>query len=155
MQLTRHLLLLLMLGLIISSCSHAPKALDESATLTDLRQDYTKKYPDAKFNPYIKRGQIVKGMKHLEVMASWGLPESRSLSHDRKLEYWTFYGKDSESWDWIRYTLEFEENFLVGWDVTRHYAKNGVLEDILTRQLDRPFLDRPRLPAADVSTLKR
>ena len=155
MQLTRHLLLLLLLGFIFSSCSHAPRALNEGTTVTDLRQDHLKKYPDGKFNRYIERGQIVKGMQYLEVMASWGLPESRRLSRDREFEYWTFFGKDNDSWDWIRYTLEFEENCLLGWDMTRHFTKNGVLEDWLTRSANPPTYEWPRAPVADVSVLKR
>ena len=152
---TRYLLCVVFLGLLFTACAHAPNALDDGVTVAKLRQDYLKKNPNGQYNYYIVHGQVVKGMKHVEVMASWGLPESRRLSKDRKVEYWTFYGKDNDSWDWIRYTLEFEENVLTGWDVDRHYAKNGMIEDWVHRTPNALLQDSPREPASDVSALKR
>jgi hypothetical protein len=94
-------------------------------------------------------------MKFTEVMASWGLPESRRLSHDRELEYWTFYGKDLDSGNWTRYTLLFEKGILTDWDLVRHFATNGALEDWVTRNREQLTFDRFRVPVTDVSTVKR
>ncbi len=152
---TKYLLYLILLGFLFTACAHAPNSLDDGVTVAKFRQDYLQKNPDGPYNSYILQGQVVKGMKHVEVMASWGLPESRRLSKDRKCEYWTFYGKDAESWDCIRYTLEFQESILVGWDVSRHYSKNGMIEDWTQRSPNPISQENPRDPAADVSALKR
>jgi len=151
----KYFLCLVLLGFLFTSCSHAPNALDNGVTVEKLRLDYLSKHPDGRFNSFIKQGQVVKGMKHVEVMASWGLPESRSLSKDKKFEYWTFYGKDADSYDWIRYTLVFEKNYLTGWDVSRHYSKNGMIEDWVHRSPNPVMKDAPRVPVADASAIKR
>lgn len=155
MHWTRQFVLLILLGILLPSCASAPNALNETITVIELRQDYLRENPEGEYNQFIGRGQVIKGMKFKEVMASWGLPESRRLSRNREFEYWTFYGKDADSGNWMRYTLVFQKNTLTNWDVVRHYAKNGTLENWATRNWDPLIQTRYRVPVTDVSTVKR
>lgn len=155
MHQARHLVLLLLLGILLSSCAHAPGAPSGSDGVLSLRQQYLSSNPDGRFNPYIERGQVIRGMKFTEVTASWGLPESRRLSRDREFEYWTFYGKDNESGDWMRYTFEFSDGVLVDWEVARHIAKNGSLESWAVRNQNPLIADRIRVPTSDETVIKR
>jgi hypothetical protein len=91
------------------------------------RGDYLEQHPTGKYNRYISRGEVVRGMGFVEVSASWGIPETRSKSKDKKYEYWTFFGEDEISGDWSRYTLVFEETVLTDWFLDRHFIKNGAL----------------------------
>ena len=113
--------------LLVLSCSHTPHALNDGASVLQMRDDFLLTHPDGKFNRFIERGEVVRGMNFVEVSASWGIPETRSLSKDRKLEYWTFFGFDDLSEDWTRYTFVFEKGVLADWDVNRHFSKNGSL----------------------------
>jgi hypothetical protein len=97
-----------------------------------MRQDYLLANPDGVYNEYITRGEVVRGMNYLEVSASWGIPETRRMSKDQKLEYWTFYEKDDLSGDWTRYTFVFEKGALSDWQMARHFSKNGVLSQWTT-----------------------
>ena len=122
------LLLTSVLGfLLLTACAHTPDALHSDDSVLMMREDYVNSHPAGKYNEYIDRGQVVKGMNFMEVSASWGIPETRSKSQDTKLEYWTFFGKDEVSGDWTRYTMVFEKGVLTGWDLSRHFTKNGTL----------------------------
>jgi hypothetical protein len=122
------LLLTSVLGILaLTACAHTPEALHTDDSLIMMREDYVNSHPDGKYNSFIDQGQVVKGMNFIEVSASWGIPETRSRSNDAKLEYWTFFGKDEFSGDWTRYTMIFEQGILTGWDLNRHFTKNGTL----------------------------
>jgi hypothetical protein len=124
-RLTMSLSLLLLLGYF--ACSSVPNSWNDDLRLVQSREVYVDKHPGEQFNKYIERGEVVRGMNYVQVSASWGLPETRRLSSDRKQEYWTFFGKDELSGDWTRYTFVFEEGVLADWQMDRHFAKNGAL----------------------------
>jgi hypothetical protein len=92
-----------------------------------MRADYLRQHPDGKFNGYISRGEVVRGMNMFEVSAAWGLPETRSPSKDRAVEFWTYFSQDEITGDWARYTLTFEDKAVSDWFVVRHFTKNGEL----------------------------
>ena len=83
MQRMTHLVATLLLGFAIVSCSHAPKVLNETDTVLQIREDYLRANPNGPFNERIARGEVEKGMNFLEVLAAWGLPDTRGLSQDR------------------------------------------------------------------------
>lgn len=117
----------IVLPLCFSACSSKPRAINDDVSVIQLREDYLNKHPSGKYNPYIAKGEVVRGMDFVEVSASWGLPETRWKSKDEKYEYWTFFGADELSGDWSRYTLVFEETVLTDWLLDRHFIKNGAL----------------------------
>ena len=49
----------------------------ETEYIRMLRQEFFKTHPDGKYNEHIKKGEVVRGMDFLEVLASWGNPDAR------------------------------------------------------------------------------
>lgn len=123
----RRLVLALVLPLVLPACSSKPRAINDDPSVIQMRADFLQGHPTGKYNEYISKGEVVRGMNFVEVSASWGLPESRWKSRDRKFEYWSFFGKDEFSGNWSRYTLIFEGEILVDWMLDRHFTKNGTL----------------------------
>lgn len=113
--------------LLLSACAHTPDALNNDASVVQMREAYLRDHPDGRFNGYIERGKVVRGMDFTQVSASWGIPEARWLSKNKQVEFWTYLGEDDLSGDWARYTFEFEEGLLVDWVLDRHFTKNGTL----------------------------
>jgi hypothetical protein len=101
--------------------------LNDDLTVKQMRADYLRDHPDGRFNRYIERGEVVRGMNMLEVSAAWGLPETRRPTEDREVEYWTYFSQDEITGDWCRYTLTFEDKAVSDWYVVRHFTKNGEL----------------------------
>lgn len=126
---TRRLVPFLVLPLLLSTCSNQQRAINDDISVLQMREDYVQKHPAGRYNRFIEKGEIVRGMNLIEVSASWGLPEARWKSKDKAFEYWTFFGQDEISGDWSRYTLVFEKNVLVDWMLDRHFAKNGTLTE--------------------------
>lgn len=129
-----------------SSCAHAPRAIEENAEVLSLRQDYLHTYPDGRYNDYIERGEVVRGMTYLEVLAAWGYPEARLRIPERSLEYWRYVTADEVSRDWIQYVFIFEKNELQEWEMSRHASKGRAMEQF-------EFRDPTRLPTDDVPPL--
>jgi len=127
MHRTRSFIFSSCLLLLFLACSHTPRAINDDNSILQMRQDYLLAHPGGEYNEYITRGEVVRGMNCLEVSASWGIPETRRMSKDQTLEYWTFYEKDEMSGDWMRYTFVFEEGALSNWQLARHFTKNGEL----------------------------
>lgn len=127
MRWTNHLVFSSCLLLLFTACAHAPHALNDDSRVHLTRNEFVQSHPQGRYNEFISNGEVVRGMDVLEVSASWGVPETRRLSKDNKLEYWTYFGKDEVSGDWTRYTLVFEQRLLTDWQVARHFAKNGTL----------------------------
>jgi len=121
------LVLALFFVIIVAACANVPLPPVGTATHPEVREEFLLMNPDGRFNQFVSKGEVVTGMGFEEVLASWGLPESRRLSRDRKQEYWTYLGEDDLSGDWMRYTFVFEKRLLVDWDVSRHFIKNGTL----------------------------
>jgi hypothetical protein len=125
----RRLVPFLVLPLFFTACSNKQRAINDDISVLQMRGDYVQNHPAGKYNRYIEKGEVVRGMNLVEVSASWGLPEARWKSKDPAFEYWTFFGQDEISGDWSRYTLVFEKNVLVDWALDRHFNKNGTLTE--------------------------
>jgi hypothetical protein len=151
----RHLLMLLLLGMVLSSCANTPRSLDESDAVLKLRKDYLRSNPAGKFNGRIEKGEIVRGMNFMEVLASWGVPQCRRSLPEKEIESWIYIGKDEESKDWQQYTLMFEKRVLVQWDVMRHNSKNGSLAQWSIHDQTDIDLSEPPQRTTELSKKKR
>lgn len=131
------LLILLVLPLLGSCTSNLQKVDDkDSSYLLALRAEYFASNPDGEFNENIERGEIVRGMDFLEVLASWGHPAARSKPADTS-EEWTYREVDENTKDWIEYTFMFQNTVLGEWKVARHYGEGALdfpqTNDVLIR----------------------
>ena len=151
---TRPLVLFSCLFLIFVACAHTPKSLNDDLTVQRMRTEYLRDHPDGRFNQYIARGEVVRGMTVLEVSAAWGLPETRRLSKDRNLEHWTYFSEDEISGDWSRYTLTFEKTSLTDWYVVRHFSTNGELTS-WSHSETSGALSIPSVSSTDMGSSKR
>ncbi len=116
---------LLLLVAVLASCSHHPKTLDGSESIMKGRQDYVTAHPDGLYNSHIMNGEVVKGMNLMEVLASWGLPNSRRHSESGSHEYWFFVSQDKESGMIRRYELIFQDQLLHDWNVALGNTAGG------------------------------
>jgi hypothetical protein len=151
---TRWLVLTSCLVFLPTACAHSPHALNDDLSVQQMREEFLLEHPDGQFNAYIAKGEVVRGMNVLEVSASWGIPETRRMSKDRKLEYWTYFSKDEISGDWARYTLTFQERVLTEWDVVRHFNKNGTLTQ-WSHSSDASATTNPGVSSSDLGPKKR
>jgi len=92
-----------------------------------LREEYFKTHPDGLYNEHIARGEVVRGMDFLEVLASWGNPGAREKPTDN-VEYWMYLDEDEDSKDSVQYKFIFKKNRLDDWELTRHVAAGGLLD---------------------------
>ena len=113
----------LIAGAILSSCAYSPRAIDENDAVLSIRGDYLRSNPTGTYNDFIRRGEVVKGMNYVEVLAAWGFPESRLRVPERSAEYWRYVSRDEVSRDWIQYTFIFEDNALAEWEMMRQASK--------------------------------
>ena len=111
------------------ACSQTPRMSQEDETdyIRMLRDEYFETNPDGQYNEYIARGEVVRGMDFLEVLASWGNPGKREKPGP-SVEYWLYEEKDEASQDWIRYKFVFRGNVLDDWELTRHVSEGGMGE---------------------------
>ena len=151
---TSRLVLSSCLLLLFIACAHTPQALNDDLTLRQMRDEFLRDHPDGGYNIYIARGEVVRGMGFLEVSASWGMPETRRQSKDRKLEYWTYFSSDEVSGDWSRYTLTFEQKTLADWHVVRHFTKNGELTNA-SNATDATATSSPSVSSSGLGSKKR
>lgn len=109
------------------ACSHNPRR--DQTTETDyirmLREEFFQSNPDGVHNEYIARGEVVRGMDFLEVLASWGNPIKREQPTP-DVEYWVYLEEDEESKDWIQYKFVFRKSVLDDWEVARHVAQGAM-----------------------------
>jgi hypothetical protein len=119
----------LVLVLAVVACSQAPRMSQENETdyVRMLREEFFKTHPDGLYNDHIARGEVVRGMDFLEVLASWGNPGSREKPADN-VEYWMYTDEDEDSKDVIQYKFIFRKNCLDDWELTRHVAAGGILD---------------------------
>lgn len=147
--------LTLLIGSLVTSCAYAPRVPEESNAVLSIRSDYIRTHPDGPYNAYIQRGEVVKGMQYLEVLASWGHPRSRLRVPSRRLEYWRYLTHDDVSGDWMQYTFVFENDVLLEWQMARHTSLGRAMAQI---EFDDPteegvldaesLRDATRLPVA-------
>jgi hypothetical protein len=117
-------------AVILASCAYSPRVADESATVLSIRADYLRSNPGGRYNEYINRGEVVKGMNYVEVLASWGFPQSRLRLSERDFEYWRYVARDDATGDWIQYTFVFEGPALFEWESTRHTTKGRAMAEV-------------------------
>lgn len=110
---------------IAASCTHVPRSPNGSYTIASVRKQYLDDHPDGKFNEQIIRGELVKGMNVIEVLASWGLPERRQWAGNSSEESWVYTARDEHSQDVITYELVFKARVLSRWIVGRGTAASG------------------------------
>jgi hypothetical protein len=114
------------LVLSVSFCTPNPRMVSgtEPDYLLKLRADYLSSNPSGEYNEFIKRGEVVRGMDVLEVLAAWGHPKVRTKFTDLT-EKWTYHEVDPDSKDSIDYTFTFHQGVLSDWALERHFAAGG------------------------------
>lgn len=120
------LLWLPVIALALTSCSTTPRKMSgtESPYLLQLRQEYLAANPEGEFNAYVEKGEVVKGMDLIAVLASWGHPNVRTKDSPMT-ERWVYRDVDDVSKDWVEYTFTFQGSVLTEWDLVRHFAAGG------------------------------
>lgn len=110
----------------LGACAHMPRAPHASQELDFARAQYLSDHPDGRFNERIERGEIAKGMKAGDVLASWGVPDERfkDKNHLRE-ESWFYVERDEYSGDYIVYEIVFKDTDLDGWYMSRGTAGSG------------------------------
>jgi hypothetical protein len=87
------------------------------ADLSELRAEYRSGNPKSPYLANVHRGEVVKGMDRLGVLASWGYPERRVRDGDG--ERWVYVEEDDASGDRVTYELAFLKGVLQNWDMGR------------------------------------
>jgi hypothetical protein len=126
---------------LLAGCATAPPQRDATDSIRELRDDYFRTFPEGPNNGHIARGEVVRGMSLFEVLASWGIPDARTVSAEGDKERWIYVLQDDLSLDWIGYEYEFKGNALIDWTTTRNVS-NGLSLDTPDH---RP--DEMKLPA--------
>jgi hypothetical protein len=125
-----HLLLWLPVAILaFVSCAPNPRIVSgtESDYLLQLRAEYLAANPDGQYNEYVSRGEVVKGMDFLAVLASWGHPDRR-VKESPQSEQWEYRDVDETSKDWLVYSFKFRGSVLEEWDLIRHFAAGGLID---------------------------
>jgi hypothetical protein len=71
-----------------------------------LREEFFETHPNGVYNEFIARGEVVRGMDFLEVLASWGNPTKREKPSP-DVEYWVYLEEYEETKDWVQYKFVF------------------------------------------------
>jgi hypothetical protein len=90
-----------------------------------LREEFFETHPNGVYNEFIARGEVVRGMDFLEVLASWGNPTKREKPSP-DVEYWVYLEEYEETKDWVQYKFVFRKSLLDNWEVARHVAQGAV-----------------------------
>lgn len=90
------------------------------AYIDDLRAEYLRTKPQSPYRTEVTKGEVVKGMDPVAVLAAWGHPERRVRTGPN--EKWTYLDKDDNSGDEMQYTLMFRQGVLNDWEIMRHIA---------------------------------
>jgi len=118
------LLVLLAIGLT-ASCAHVPTMLNENPETAKLRAEYLRSHPYGAHNAEIQRGEVVRGMDAMEVLASWGVPQKRETKAKGNKELWSYTSRDAQSGDAVVYELAFADRILQHWTMDRSTAGSG------------------------------
>ena len=116
-----HILLIGATIAVFGSCTHAPRSTHQTDATVSIRTEYLQGHPRGKFNDRVRKGELVKGMNVMEVLASWGIPNQRQ-STDHDSETWTYASRDDFSKDFVSYALVFRDQVLRSWLVERTTA---------------------------------
>lgn len=118
-------------GPFISSCAHNPRIVPDPEAFESIQAQYLAEYPEGRFNDRIVRHEIQRGMNLVEVLASWGLPQSRREDRSTGREIWSYVARADEGPDYVVYRLSFEDRLLRSWGVERSTAASGGLPPVL------------------------
>ena len=142
-----------LIALALPACASSPPSRTETAAIRQIREEYLRFYPEGRYNDHIVRSEIVKGMSLYEVLASWGIPDERSLSTLRNRERWGYVLLDDNAVDWVRYEFVFVGNELVEWEYSRNVASGDPVDALhpdvppplpaWARGVDQPSLRSP------------
>jgi hypothetical protein len=110
-------LIVIVMAVAAVGCSWVTSS--ERANLTKLqsREEYITEHPGGAYNPYIRNGEITKGMSTHEVLASWGYPNTYITSQRNAREHWIYYVQNEDSQSYMIYTLNFSGESLEGWSI--------------------------------------
>ncbi|MDZ7859984.1 MAG: hypothetical protein U5O15_04870 [Candidatus Krumholzibacteriota bacterium] len=115
----RQFLLLVFLGSLILffGCSEMTTIGREECVDYQLRADYVNSHPDCDYGSQIVNGEIIRGMKREEVVASWGFPNVLLADDIRNNQHWVYYTKGTDEGSVLIYTLDFTGSDLYDWDI--------------------------------------
>jgi hypothetical protein len=116
-----HILLIGVAIAFFGSCTHVPRSSNQTDATANIRAQYLHDHPGGKFNDRIIKGELVKGMNVVEVLASWGIPDQRRTT-DHNSETWTYTSRDDFSKDFVSYALVFRDQVLTRWLLERTTA---------------------------------
>lgn len=122
----RSVLLLALAASLLASCASSPPRRDETPQIREIRDDYLRAHPNGRFNAEIARGEIVAGMGYNDVLAAWGMPDTRVSDGEPGEEWWTYVITSDNGADWVRYDFVFAERTVVEWAVSRAVASGFV-----------------------------
>jgi hypothetical protein len=117
--------IVLLLFAFVASCAHSPRSYKDSEAIKQIRLEYIRSNPEGQYNDYILKGEVVKGMGFMGVLASWGLPNVRQISEGSLHEYWTYVTEDKAAGMWTMYELMFKDQTLVSWVVDKNIVGEG------------------------------
>lgn len=117
--------ILLVLIALVASCAHSPRSYKDSEAIKQIRLEYINSNPDSEYKEYVLKGEVVKGMGFMGVLASWGLPNVRRISESSLYEYWTYFTEDKDAGMWTMYELMFKDQMLVSWIVDKNIVGQG------------------------------
>jgi hypothetical protein len=105
---------------LLVGCSSTLRLSQENrpAYLAELRAQYLASNPRAPYRAQVTRGEIVKGMDTIGVLAAWGHPERR-VREGMDAEHWLYVDQDKDSGDRISYALVFHKGILDEWSMSR------------------------------------
>lgn len=126
-------LLALLVVCLVSACSHTP-TLESNPETESLRAQYLRENPNGVYNENIMRGEVVKGMNFVEVLASWGVPTQREQRNSGRSEVWSYRALDKSTSEFVLYDLVFDERVVKEWAVDRYTAGAGVSTMTLSDQ---------------------
>jgi hypothetical protein len=143
MNLTHRTLLVVLAIGMTASCAHVPRMPQASPETASLRSQFLHDHPNGPHNAQIVRGEVVKGMDLMEVLASWGVPERRVGKKSSDKESWIYTARDEHSQDYVIYELVFVDRVLSRWHIDRGTTGSGVRAGETTATMDAPL----RLPS--------
>lgn len=130
---------IVLLSLLLIGCSSQLPSMDTSQSyVLELRAEYLAAHPDGEFNEHVEKGEVVKGMDYLAVLASWGHPARRDVRSD-VTEDWVYREVDEETDTWMEFRFTFKRSVLDDWEVARHNGGARTLDitnrnEVLSRQ---------------------
>ncbi len=141
----RHSLVWLFATLLLASCAARPPARDADDSIRDMRAGYLSAHPYGRFNDSIRSGKVAVGMNFDDVLASWGIPDTRIRDTNRSEEHWVYVLTDRWNGDSVSYEFVFVNRELTSWESMRNVASSQYLynRDAASRAASGPDLPDP------------